>query len=92
MRVRPFNDRERRIKGGTQLIVDMKGGETLLKDPETSGNARTFSFDYSYWSHDEHHHNFVSQQQVFDTLGTHIIKNAFEGYNTSLFAYGQTGR
>lgn len=35
--------------------------------------------------------NYASQQMVFDDLGRGVLKNAYEGYNTSLFAYGQTG-
>lgn len=29
--------------------------------------------------------------QVFKTLGTDVVKSAFEGYNACVFAYGQTG-
>jgi hypothetical protein len=29
--------------------------------------------------------------QVFQTLGTDVVKSAFEGYNACVFAYGQTG-
>ena len=28
---------------------------------------------------------------VFEDLGQGVLNNAYEGYNTSLFAYGQTG-
>lgn len=93
VRVRPFNEREKRIKGGTQCIISMQGNSTTVKDPDTSfGQERTFSYDYSYWSHDENSPNFASQETVFNDIGRLIINNAFEGYNTSLFAYGQTGR
>ena len=29
--------------------------------------------------------------QVFDDLGKMVLEAAFEGYNTCVFAYGQTG-
>ena len=29
--------------------------------------------------------------QVFKSLGTDVVKSAFEGYNACVFAYGQTG-
>ena len=36
-----------------ELIVDMKGNTTYLRDPENPGEEpRNFSFDYSYWSFD----------------------------------------
>lgn len=51
VRVRPFNDRERNFK--TSLIIDMKGNQTYIKDPNNpQKEPRTFAFDYSYWSHD----------------------------------------
>ncbi|KAL9644026.1 hypothetical protein ABK040_005494 [Willaertia magna] len=88
-RVRPFAEREKRIKGGTQCIITMKGQDTYIRDPE-NGKERKFTFDYSYWSHDESN-EFVTQSKLFEDIGTRIIDNALEGYNTSLFAYGQTG-
>ena len=30
-------------------------------------------------------------QVVFDDLGIGVLENAWQGYNVSLFAYGQTG-
>ena len=45
------NKRER--ARNAELIVDMKGPTTYLKDPsEPNEDARSFNFDYSYWSHD----------------------------------------
>merc|ERR1711988_116290 len=79
----------------------MNGQATTITDPEGKAEPKTFSFDYSYWSHDNFSDNdgllvannskYASQQTVFDDLGQGVLNNAFEGYNTSLFAYGQTG-
>ena len=33
----------------------------------------------------------VCMFQVFNDLGSMIVKAAFEGYNACIFAYGQTG-
>lgn len=33
----------------------------------------------------------VSCHQVYNDLGTDVVKSAFEGYNSCIFAYGQTG-
>ncbi|CAH1778943.1 unnamed protein product [Owenia fusiformis] len=35
--------------------------------------------------------NYSGQRVVFNDLGQGVLNNAFEGYNCSLFAYGQTG-
>lgn len=34
---------------------------------------------------------YATQDKVFDDLGRSVLENAFNGFNTSLFAYGQTG-
>jgi hypothetical protein len=49
VRVRPFNPRE--IELNSELCVEMEGNTTILLEP--NGKARPFSFDYSFWSHDE---------------------------------------
>lgn len=52
---------------------------------------KEFTFDYSYWSHDEMFDTFASQAQVYNDLGTEVVECAFQGYNACVFAYGQTG-
>ncbi|RLW07249.1 hypothetical protein DV515_00003952, partial [Chloebia gouldiae] len=70
---------------------------TNLKIPEgatgDTGRERTktFTYDFSYFSADSKSPNFVCQEMVFKNLGTDVLKSAFEGYNASVFAYGQTG-
>ena len=34
---------------------------------------------------------YSSQKTVYDNLGKGVLTNAWDGYNTCLFAYGQTG-
>lgn len=48
VRVRPFNEREK----GSKCCIDMKGPTTTIFDPVT-GEKRSFTFDYSFWSHDQ---------------------------------------
>jgi len=67
----------------------MQGNTTSITNPET-GEVRNFSFDYSYWSHAPAD-NFATQKVVFDDVGIGVLENAWQGYNVSLFAYGQTG-
>jgi pSer/pThr/pTyr-binding forkhead associated (FHA) protein len=86
VRVRPFNERE----AGTKCIVKMNGEVTTLIDPDT-GKETQFTFDHSYWSHDKKDANFADNKKVFDDIGKGVLKNAWLGYNASLFAYGQTG-
>lgn len=53
--------------------------------------AKSFSFDYSYWSHDKNDSHFSSQEKVYNDIGEEMLDHAFEGYNVCIFAYGQTG-
>jgi kinesin family protein 13 len=34
---------------------------------------------------------FASQELVYESLGTDVLENSFNGYNACIFAYGQTG-
>jgi hypothetical protein len=49
VRVRPFNERE--LKQNPQCCIQMKGPTTVIKADQSSED-RTFTFDYSFWSHD----------------------------------------
>lgn len=51
VRVRPFNQRE--LSLNSKLCVDMIGNLTRLFDAENVEKHRDFTFDYSFWSHDE---------------------------------------
>jgi len=89
VRVRPFNRREKGLK--SKLCVKMNGKQTTVTDPE-NGKDKTFTFDYSYWSHaKDGQTDFATNESIFKDLGHTILDNAMQGYNTCLFAYGQTG-
>jgi kinesin family protein 1 len=49
VRVRPFNERE--MKQDPKCCIQMKGPTTVMKNGNSSED-RTFTFDYSFWSHD----------------------------------------
>jgi len=52
VRVRPFNQRETSLN--CRLCVDMVGNMTRLFDADDPENKhRDFTFDYSFWSHDQ---------------------------------------
>ncbi|CAI9560759.1 unnamed protein product, partial [Staurois parvus] len=55
--------------------------------------AKSFSFDYSYWSHTtpEDPSFCIPKTASTMTLERKCWKHAFEGYNVCIFAYGQTG-
>ncbi|KAF4678035.1 hypothetical protein FOL47_006987 [Perkinsus chesapeaki] len=108
VRVRPFNDRE--IGLSSKCCVTMKDNETVIRDldngePEDSIDPKRFTFDYSFWSHDDYEidinsgiskpkgplSRYADQEVVFNAVGLDVLNNAWAGYHCCLFAYGQTG-
>ncbi|XP_047220523.1 kinesin-like protein KIF1B isoform X3 [Girardinichthys multiradiatus] len=91
VRVRPFNSRE--MGKESKCIIQMQGNTTTILNPKAPKEpAKTFSFDYSYWSHTTPEDPcFASQNRVYNDIGKEMLEHAFEGYNVCIFAYGQTG-
>ncbi|XP_068136766.1 kinesin-like protein KIF1A isoform X13 [Hyperolius riggenbachi] len=91
VRVRPFNSRE--IGKDSKCIIQMSGSTTTIINPkQPKETPKSFSFDYSYWSHtSDEDSQFAGQQQVYHDIGEEMLLHAFEGYNVCIFAYGQTG-
>jgi len=81
VRVRPFNDREK--ENPSPSCVEMEGNTTYLRDPKSSlTSPKRFTFDKSYWSHDE----FVLDDQGYakpvtskyiDQVGKHKLCSSF---------------
>jgi len=99
-RVRPFNERERKMNA--ECIIKMENNQTsILNFPyksSTTGKKTTtefdwhdFQFDASYWSFDQNDQHYKGQQDIFSSIGEQIVNKALERYNTSICAYGQTG-
>ena len=76
--------------------------EPLTLAAPRAEETRTFTFDYSYWSHDEFEEEddglfvpvsekYADQRRIFDDLGAAVLTNANKGINCSVLAYGQTG-
>ncbi|XP_054838306.1 kinesin-like protein KIF1A isoform X7 [Eublepharis macularius] len=91
VRVRPFNSRE--MGKDSKCIIQMTGNTTTIINPkQPKETPKSFSFDYSYWSHTTPEDiNYASQKQVYRDIGEEMLQHAFEGYNVCIFAYGQTG-
>ncbi|KAM6296322.1 kinesin-like protein KIF1B isoform 2-T2 [Aegotheles albertisi] len=91
VRVRPFNSRE--TSKESKCIIQMQGNSTSIINPKNPKEApKSFSFDYSYWSHTSPEDPcFASQNRVYNDIGKEMLLHAFEGYNVCIFAYGQTG-
>ena len=99
VRVRPFNTREKNLS--SKCIISMPG-ENQTHITKEKDKEKIFTFDYSFWSHDDFKvlddgylspisDKYADQKKIFNTVGKQVLENAWEGYHCCLFAYGQTG-
>jgi kinesin family protein 5 len=81
-RFRPFNRREIQLGAdqGVELII--KPGAISIGD--ASGEPREFPFDYAF-------DNTTTQTDVYEHCAQKSVQDIFQGYNGTIFAYGQTG-
>jgi hypothetical protein len=87
---------------GTKCLIRMDPAtqKTTLFAPADDDSAsnksrvyddKEFTFDRSYWSHDEADPHYAHQEDVYRSFGEDFLDHNFEGYHTCIFAYGQTG-
>ncbi len=82
IRVRPMNAREKAEKSQVCVEVDQTNNTVSVTSPKA--DTKTFQFDYVYPMDS-------SQRQVYDEVAFPIVDSIFQGYNGTVFAYGQTG-
>ncbi|PFH31745.1 kinesin motor domain-containing protein [Besnoitia besnoiti] len=87
IRCRPLNARE--IAEGGQVVVNVDSTAATVAlsrptDDRLCGPEKTFTFDAAYsWD--------AEQKQIYDETAVGIVESVMEGYNGTIFAYGQTG-
>ncbi|PNH06269.1 Kinesin-II subunit [Tetrabaena socialis] len=84
VRCRPLNSKEKGDNRSTILEVDQKTGLVTLHNPKGDEPPKNFTFDISFdWN--------VTQKEVYDIVARPIVNSVADGYNGTIFAYGQTG-
>uniref|UniRef100_A0A8D0H2G1 Kinesin-like protein n=1 Tax=Sphenodon punctatus TaxID=8508 RepID=A0A8D0H2G1_SPHPU len=85
VRCRPFNDREKVMSYKMSVNVDeMRGTITVHKTDSSNEPPKTFTFDTVFGPESK-------QLDVYNLTARPIIDSVLEGYNVTIFAYGQTG-
>ena len=84
IRVRPMNAAEKKNNSINCVEIDKVNNTVTITKIETSVDPKTFSFDSVY------DHN-STQRSVYDEVAFPMVESVFEGYNGTIFAYGQTG-
>ncbi|CAM4521696.1 unnamed protein product [Lepidochelys olivacea] len=74
-RFRPLNDSE--VTRGDKYVAKFQGEDTVIIA------SKPYVFDHVFQSS-------TSQEQVYNDCAKKIVKDVLEGYNGTIFAYGQT--
>jgi len=84
VRCRPMNSKEKSERNKKIIEIDKKLNQIYVHRPDSAGVAKTFAFDQVYDDDSE-------QQSVYNDVAFPLVENVLEGYNATIFAYGQTG-
>ncbi len=85
-RVRPLNSKE--IDRGSKCCLDFHKGSkeitvNMASDTSSAFGANKFSFDRVF-------DMYSNQKEVYDCAARPIIDSVLDGFNGTIFAYGQT--
>ena len=86
VRVRPLSSKEK-DQGREQIVhVDRTSCSIRVRNPDADSREapRSFTFDNVYGEGAE-------QKTIYDETAAPIVEAALQGYNGTIFAYGQTG-
>lgn len=85
VRCRPINEREKSMGHKVAVSVDeIRGTITVHKVDSPNEPPKTFTFDTVFGSDSK-------QLDVYNLTARPIVESVLEGYNGTIFAYGQTG-
>ena len=82
VRVRPMNQIEK-DKNST-ICIECDQSQNQISISKSEEDSKSFVFDYIYdWN--------SKQKDVYDQVAFPIVESVLQGYNGTIFAYGQTG-
>nr|KAF6471469.1 kinesin family member 3B [Molossus molossus] len=86
VRCRPMNGKEKAASYDKVVDVDVKLGQVSVKNPRGVAHEmpKTFTFDAVYdWN--------AKQFELYDETFRPLVDSVLQGFNGTIFAYGQTG-
>jgi len=87
-RVRPLNSKEKQDGREISTIAHENQGLIEIRNPSAEGGggeaSKTFAFDAVFSEKS-------SQRHIYDVCAAPVVESVLEGYNGTVFAYGQTG-
>ncbi|CAL8133721.1 unnamed protein product [Orchesella dallaii] len=85
VRCRPMNEREKGMH--SKIVVFMDSGLcqcSILNPNDASAPPKSFSFDGVYYTES-------ATDSIYNEITYPLVEGVLEGYNATVFAYGQTG-
>ncbi|XP_050313751.1 kinesin-like protein KIF3A [Anthonomus grandis grandis] len=89
LRIRPFNDRELKEGNRPVLVCDYQDNVVMLQKPIEKSTGK--DTDRKYFQLDYIFAPTANQMDVYRIAAAPLVEQVFEGYNGTIFAYGQTG-
>ena len=84
VRCRPLGTKEMEEQRECIVNVDMSQGFIQICNPSNIKEIKSFTFDHTYDYR-------ATQELIFSQTALPILESVMEGYNGTIFAYGQTG-
>ncbi|XP_067655416.1 osmotic avoidance abnormal protein 3-like [Haliotis asinina] len=85
VRCRPMNSREKNMDCKCVLAMDSSRGSCQITNPtDAKAPPKMFTFDGSYFTDS-------TTEQIYNDIAYPLVEGVTEGYNGTIFAYGQTG-
>ena len=84
VRCRPLGQKEIQEQRECVVNVEMNHGTIAVCNPSNIKEIKSFTFDHTYDWH-------ATQELIFNQTAKPILESVMEGYNGTIFAYGQTG-
>ncbi|RZF32357.1 hypothetical protein LSTR_LSTR001821 [Laodelphax striatellus] len=85
VRCRPMNSRELSLNCKNVVLMDSERCTCSLINPnDCSAPPKVFTFDGVYYINS-------TTEQIYNEIAYPLIEGVLEGYNSTVFAYGQTG-
>ncbi|KFH73551.1 hypothetical protein MVEG_00767 [Podila verticillata NRRL 6337] len=86
VRVRPFSNVDLRVKGGPEQVWALHEASRITYADEYSMAGRRAAVEYAY----DHALTGSDNEIIYSTSVKSLVQSAMEGYNGTVFAYGQT--
>ena len=84
VRCRPMNAREKGLNSRVVVQIDSPTDVSLLRPDDESEPPKRFAFDAAYGMDS-------TTKIIYEDIAFTLVQNVIEGYNGTIFAYGQTG-